>query len=565
MSNVGNGNESLVTRNGIQGGPQTGGKESRDVRLATGAKINQPDSLIKQHTSLEGRTVESSPLNNSNLSLFGRLLKWILDVFLRLGRMNGESAQKFLTYFSIESKNEPAEPNTRSEDVAPEDATQKSQKNTKSIAESSQNLLRKLRANNNGELKRIIDEAKSSNNPEILTDVLGKLDSKDLLQLLKDRNGRHSWTNIIVEFLNENASADPRPILNRLNPSDLFQALQQEKQELLKALNTKAINTKAIEGNPKILTDVLNRLSSGDLLQILQGKWNSPLALLDFNSLTGLLNRLDYNDLLQVLQKDGDGPGILVNLSEKLSLKDLLPLLDNLGHDELLKVINEGHVKLDEGSSVSFVDAFLREIDKNSKILTDVLAKLDSANLLKVLQGNDGKILYYITNRGFAYAAGIFENLNPVDLKQALTADGNKLLNFVLDNGRKDPEKFISLISGLSHGALREVCGMNDSKGESVRERMFTILNGSTTGDQRITGIKDELTKALNPESSPVSAPGPRRLNSNAPLADFIAEFTNLGICETPKKAAELKALITQLHAKSPEMLAGILDNCQWI
>ncbi|MDR1891379.1 MAG: hypothetical protein LBQ23_04395, partial [Puniceicoccales bacterium] len=39
----------------------------------------------------------------------------------------------------------------------------------------------------------------------------------------------------------------------------------------------------------------------------------------------------------------------------------------------------------------------------------------------------------------------------------------------------------------------------------------------------------------------------------------------NLGICETPKKAAELKALITQLHAKSPEMLAGILDNCQWI
>jgi hypothetical protein len=47
---------------------------------------------------------------------------------------------------------------------------------------------------------------------------------------------------------------------------------------------------------------------------------------------------------------------------------------------------------------------------------------------------------------------------------------------------------------------------------------------------------------------------------------DYIAEFNKLEICSSdPTKQAKLNDLIEQLHAKSPEMLAGILNNCRWL
>jgi hypothetical protein len=48
-------------------------------------------------------------------------------------------------------------------------------------------------------------------------------------------------------------------------------------------------------------------------------------------------------------------------------------------------------------------------------------------------------------------------------------------------------------------------------------------------------------------------------------LPEFIKAFSDLKICKTPEQTTELEGLTTELHAKSPEMLAGILDLCQWL
>jgi hypothetical protein len=422
--------------------------------------------------------------------------------------------------------------------------------------EDSQRLLQELRAGSNAGLSRIVNQAKQANDPKILTDVLDKLNSKDLLQLLQEKPHNFSYERSVIRWLIKDpqvATETITHILGRLDSNGLRQIIMPE-SKTPDCVTLHRLWEKSGE-NSKIVTDMLGKLNSGDLVKILlNSKYNNPLHFLPSQDLIDMLNMLIHEDLLQVLQNCGDGPGILLNLSPKLYFNDLVPLLDKLAPDELLKVINGGHVKLDKGRSISFVDAFLGEADRNPKILADVLGKLDSANLLKALQEHDGKILKHITSRGFEYVADILSGLNPSDLKQVLVANGNYLLNFVLDNGERYPGKLISLLSGLSYGALKEVCEM-----EPVGERVHTILGRD---DVAASPMAAEINRALNPESRPVAA---NRLGSEASLANFIAEFANLGICETPKEAVELNTLITLLHEKSPEMLVGILDNCQWL
>lgn len=44
-----------------------------------------------------------------------------------------------------------------------------------------------------------------------------------------------------------------------------------------------------------------------------------------------------------------------------------------------------------------------------------------------------------------------------------------------------------------------------------------------------------------------------------------ILAFDSLNICRTPEQKVTLNALISQLQVKNPRMLAGILNNCQWL
>jgi hypothetical protein len=425
-----------------------------------------------------------------------------------------------------------------------------------SSPEDSQRLLQKLQANSNAKLEQIIKQAEQKNDPKILTDVLDKLNSKDLQQLLN----KTTFSRPVIGRLigsRQIATETVTHILGRLDSNDLFRVIKSN-CGILHKLWEKSGNIS------KIVTDMLGKINSRELAEILlnntEGR-NNPLCFLPSQDLFNMLNMLTYEDLLQVLRKCGNGPGILINLSEKLHFKDLVSLLDKLAPDELLKVINGAHIKLDEGRSIGFMDALIEveKADRDPEILANVLGKLDSANLLKVLQRHDGKILKHITNKGFAYAADILSRLNPGDLKQVLVADENRLLNFVLDNGESYSEKFISLLSGLSCGALKEICEMNDSGGNPIGKRVRIILGGDGMAGSPMAA---EINQALNSKSRPVVT---NRLSSEASLADFITEFANLDICETPKEAVELNALITSLHAKSPEMLVGILDNCQWL
>ncbi|MDR1255551.1 MAG: hypothetical protein LBJ94_01305 [Puniceicoccales bacterium] len=137
-----------------------------------------------------------------------------------------------------------------------------------------------------------------------------------------------------------------------------------------------------------------------------------------------------------------------------------------------------------------------------------------------------------------------------------------------LDANQEDSitkERILTLREGVSEGQVNEAL-------EKLAEQAKKLIENTDDDYGKLTGYDEFRNEAktvglLGETPPPTLSPLPSSTPSPKPklLLEFTAAFDALGICETPEEVAELSGLIEQLHAKSPEMLAGILDNCQWL
>ncbi|MDR1233246.1 MAG: hypothetical protein LBJ75_03240 [Puniceicoccales bacterium] len=105
----------------------------------------------------------------------------------------------------------------------------------------------------------------------------------------------------------------------------------------------------------------------------------------------------------------------------------------------------------------------------------------------------------------------------------------------------------------------------NDSKPTEMAPATNPSPNNASAKLSSESAINPATTQEaeVNPANPQAKVATPENLQFQK--TQEIVAFDDLNICQTPEQKATLNALISQLQAKSPQMLAGIFDNCQWL